>query len=149
MTDHLAIHVIELKKWQEPANQSPQQLLPTKHIWLKLFKEGKNFKYLPDNMKTPEMEDVMTILERFSEQERDYHLYHDREDFIMEQATKDSMLKEAQAEIEQVKAQARAETKQLKAKARAEAEKAEDEIARLKKLLADKKIMALLKQGNN
>jgi len=51
--------------------------------WLKLFKEGDQLDdtHLPDWMHTPEMEQVMAVMNRFSEKESDYHLYQTRQNF--------------------------------------------------------------------
>ena len=105
LTDDLAIHVIELKKWKAPDTLKSGDVLKAKDIWPCLFANGKNLKHLPDYMNTPEMRKVMKILERFSEQEREYLMYHDREDFLREQRTRDSMLKESEVRAEELKIQ--------------------------------------------
>ncbi|MEY2621540.1 MAG: hypothetical protein RIT26_1360 [Pseudomonadota bacterium] len=51
--------------------------------WLKLFNEGQtlNDANLPEWMQTPEMRKVMTVLQRFSDKEENYHTYASRLDY--------------------------------------------------------------------
>ena len=66
MTDHFAIHVLQLKHW--PRNATIED---DKDRWINFFKHGKSLD--PDDppgwMETPEMREVMGILRKFSEQE--------------------------------------------------------------------------------
>ena len=85
------IWLLELPKFNETTVKTELER------WLKLFKEGDQLDdtRLPDWMHTPEMEQVMTVLNRFSEKESDYHLYQTRQNFQREQKTIQLELEEA------------------------------------------------------
>ncbi|MCP4298902.1 MAG: hypothetical protein GY786_25290 [Proteobacteria bacterium] len=63
--------------------------------WYTFFQEARNWDQLPDKLKTPELEQAMTVLERFSEKEADYYHYLARQDYLREQATIKSELEQA------------------------------------------------------
>ena len=131
LTDHCAIHVIELAKWK-----ILDRLQPTEY-WLYFFKEAKNWKYLPDPLKSLAiMRQAMKTLEEISTNEDEYLAYLARQDQIMIERTLQSQLKEAQ-EIKKIAAEqqkASAERDKIAAKrikqmqqnlTKAEAEKAQ------------------------
>jgi len=92
LTDHFAIHVLQLKHWPADVN-----IEDDKGRWITFFKEGKNLD--PDNppgwMETPEMREAMGILRKFSEQEENYHLYLSRLDQWREKRTVEIELERA------------------------------------------------------
>ena len=88
LTDHLMIHVLELNKWQLPSTLQPED------FWLYFFKEGKNFKKLPDIIDIPELRLAMKTLEAFSEREHAYHIYKSREDAIRNHLTREAQYEE-------------------------------------------------------
>ncbi|MCP4294068.1 MAG: hypothetical protein GY786_00475 [Proteobacteria bacterium] len=93
LSDHCAIHLIELSKWNE--NLDENRASQDEKRWYFFFKEARNRDQLPEKLKTPEMEQAMTVLERFSEKEADYYHYLARQDYLREQATIKSELEQA------------------------------------------------------
>jgi hypothetical protein len=109
-------------------------------------------------MQTEEMKQAMSTLQGFSDQERAYHRYQARQDYLRQQKSIENRLRALQAEAEQARAaeeqaraaeeqaraekeQARAEKEQARAteeRERTEKEAALAEIARLKALLQSK-----------
>ncbi len=63
--------------------------------WLYFFKEAEHWQELPEIINTPKMRQAMAVLERFSEKERDYHLYQARQNAIREAQTRQKLLEEA------------------------------------------------------
>lgn len=97
LTNHCAIHLLQLPKWQ----------LSEAHIdntdrWMYFFKEGKNVDvdHPPDILNTEEMRQAMKVLERFSENEKDYLLYEQRLDAERVELTWKAMIEQKTAEIE-------------------------------------------------
>ena len=80
--DSGGIYLLELKKFRARRIETSEQ------IWLKFFKDGGklNEKALPEWMANPEMRQAMSVLKRFSEKERDYHLYQSRMNYLREQS---------------------------------------------------------------
>jgi hypothetical protein len=78
--------------------------------WIRLFKEGEKLDntQLPEWMHTPEMEQVMNVIKRFSEKEADYHLYQSRQNYLRQQKTIQLELEEALWEKEAEKQQKQA-----------------------------------------
>ncbi len=72
---HLAIHALQLPKWQMRSSGHSE-----KDRWMYLFREGRNvdIENPPEILKTEEMRQVMGILRDFSENQRDYLLYQKR-----------------------------------------------------------------------
>lgn len=143
LTDHLAIHLLQLPKWQ-----SNGTIKTEKERWIYLFKEGKDVDMdnPPESLSTKEMRQVMKVLHRFSENEKDYLLYQSRMDAVLKENTYFSALEEAQAEKEQAlkekeqalkeKEQAAKEKEQaLKEKEQA-AKEQEQQVAKLKEQAA-------------
>jgi len=77
------IWVLELGKFEAQAVASERDR------WLKFFKEGEYLDSgcLPGWMHTAEMEQAMTVMNRFSEKEAEYHLYQARQNYLREQTT--------------------------------------------------------------
>ena len=96
MTDHLAIHVLQLPKW--PHDRSIQN---EKEHWIYCFKEGKNVDIdnPPENMKTKEMRQVMKVMHGFSESQKKYLMYQSRLDAIYTRKTIMNSLEKAKNEI--------------------------------------------------
>ena len=92
LLDNGGIWVVELPKFDENAAVTTEE-----ERWIKLFKEGEKLDntQLPEWMHTPEMEQVMNVIERFSEKESDYHLYQARQDYLRQQKTIQLELEEA------------------------------------------------------
>jgi predicted transposase/invertase (TIGR01784 family) len=131
LTDHLAIHILQLQKWKSDKNIKNE-----KERWLYMLKEGKNAdtENPPDPLDTEEMRQAMNVLRRFSENEEDYLLYQNRLDAILLHNT---WLREFE-DIRKEKEQAQKETEQ----ARKEKEQAEEKVRRLLLLLKEKGIDA-------
>jgi vacuolar-type H+-ATPase subunit I/STV1 len=83
--------------------QSNGTIKTEKERWIYLFKEGKDVDMdnPPESLSTKEMRQVMKVLHRFSENEKDYLLYQSRMDAVLKENTYFSALEEAQAEKEQ------------------------------------------------
>ncbi len=67
LSDHCSIHLIELSKWNEDLDEN--RVSQDEKRWYSFFKEARNWDQLPEKLKTPEMEQAMTVLEKFSEKE--------------------------------------------------------------------------------
>ncbi|MBM4128221.1 MAG: Rpn family recombination-promoting nuclease/putative transposase [Nitrospira sp.] len=162
LLDNGGIWVVELPKFDETAVVTTEEAR-----WIRLFKEGEKLDntQLPEWMHTPEMEQVMNVIKRFSEKEADYHLYQSRQNYLRQQKTIQLELEtekqQKQAALIRMEAAMRREKAALREKEAAmqreetekaakEAEKAakeaalqreqekEAEIERLKALLAQK-----------
>ncbi|MEY4195600.1 MAG: hypothetical protein RLZZ226_1968 [Pseudomonadota bacterium] len=96
LLDNGGIWILELPKFDETTVTTELDR------WLKLFKVGDQLDdtRLPDWMQTPEMEQVMAVLNRFSEKEYDYHIYQTRQNYLREQKTIQLELEEALREKE-------------------------------------------------
>jgi predicted transposase/invertase (TIGR01784 family) len=151
LVEHGGIWLLELNKFNAQRVESEEQR------WLKFFKEGEelNDEALPDWMATQEMKQAMSILNTFSEKDRQYFQYQARQEFLREQRTIQLELEEARQQQEQARqeflreqriiqleleeAKQEAQASQLREEAlKLEAEAAQTEIERLKKLLAQK-----------
>ena len=117
--------------------------------WLKFFIEGPHLDsdHLPDWMQTEEMRQAMNTLCAFSEKERAYHQYQARQNYLRQQRSIQNQIKALSAEKEYERSEKErepAEIEQIRAKkeqVRAEKEAALAEIARLKALLQDEKVI--------
>jgi predicted transposase/invertase (TIGR01784 family) len=71
LIEHFGIWLFELTKFQQA------EVVTEEQRWIKLFQLGQtlNDVDLPDWMQTNEMRQVMSVLQRFSEKEIDYHRY--------------------------------------------------------------------------
>lgn len=123
LLDHGGIWLLELNKFRASAVHTEQER------WMRFFRDGATLHpaRLPTWMSTPEMQQAMSTLESFSEQERAYHAYQARQNYLREQRSIQSYLNELRAETEQ----ARAETEQ--ARAEKEQERAEKDQERAEK----------------
>ncbi|MBL0709888.1 MAG: Rpn family recombination-promoting nuclease/putative transposase [Colwellia sp.] len=97
LSDHCAIHVIELAKWHKSG------ALTHEDSWLYFFKNAKSWNKLPSELNNPIMRSAMNTLKEFSEKEREYHLYEARQEAIRVQMVIES------TRIEQEEALARQE----------------------------------------
>ena len=89
LSDQCSIHVLELEKWRYSETLNPEDQ------WLYFFKKAEHWEELPEIINTPKMRQAMAVLERFSEKERDYHLYQARQNAIREEQTRQKLLEEA------------------------------------------------------
>ena len=128
LTNHMAIHVLELAKWSKPDRLQPED------NWLYFFKEGKSFKVLPPELKKiSQMREAMSVLTAFSDQAENYHRYKTRQQILRIQLSDENVarkrkleLAEAQAEIEEAQAEIEeAEAATEQAEAATEQERAE------------------------
>ena len=130
LTDHCAIHVLQLKHWPRGGSIDDD-----KGRWISFFKEGKNLD--PDNppgwMETPEMREAMSILRKFSEQEKNYHLYLSRLNEWRARKTEANDLDRAKKDVEKAQqrlAEERAKRKSEKAQAVATIDRLRDQLRR-------------------
>ena len=89
LSEHCSIHVLELEIWRY------SEVLNAENEWLYFYKEAENWQEIPEIINTPKMRQAMAVLERFSEKERDYHLYQARQNAIREEQTRQKLLEEA------------------------------------------------------
>ena len=84
LSDHAAIHVFQLPKWKKN-----KKIISEKDRWLCLFKEGRKLDYNdpPEHFQTKEMRQVMRVLKRFSERERDALMYQHRKHQLAKEQT--------------------------------------------------------------
>lgn len=118
--EHGGIRLLEIGKFAAEAVHTEQER------WVKFFKEGAALDpdHLPPWMNTPEMRQVMSTLNTFSEKDRAYHAYQARQEFLrVQRAMQQDMqertraLQEAEAKLGQTQAelqQARAAEEQAR-----------------------------------
>jgi len=154
LTDHLAIHLIQLPKWKNKG-----KIKSEKDRWIYLFKEGKhtNLENPPEILTTKEMRQVMQVLKNFSENQRNFLLYQSRCEAAMKE---NSIIGKYEREVKEKEKAVREKEKAVKERGKAvkergkavkEREKAVKEKERIlrEKKKADEKIkslMLLLKQ---
>ena len=97
LSEHCAIHVLEIEKWQHQTNLSDEDQ------WLYFFKDGRHWSELPEEINHPALRQAMATLKRFSEKEKNYHAYQARENFLREERTKQKELEAAKREAEEIK----------------------------------------------
>ncbi|NQZ11952.1 MAG: Rpn family recombination-promoting nuclease/putative transposase [Algicola sp.] len=117
LTDHMQIHMLELKKWAKQTHSLPQ------HRWLHFFNDSKGWLSLPDNLNTPIMRQAMNILEEISDKEDNYYRYMAIEEATIERATVERQKEDAEAALKLTKAKLQAQeeqTNQLKSQAQAQ-----------------------------
>jgi predicted transposase/invertase (TIGR01784 family) len=145
LTEHLAIHLIQLPKWQKT-----ETITNEKERWLYLFKEGKNVDIdkPPQPLVTQEMEQAMKVLHRFSENETNYLLYQSRLDAILKENTYVTALEEAiKAKEQAIKGQKQAIKIQEKTeKEKEKAVKEKQQIAKEKEKAVKEKQQAIKTQ---
>jgi len=95
LSDHCAIHVVELNKWQFIDHLSIEDK------WVYFFKEAQHWTALPDEINTPEMRQAMAVLRQFSDKEHNYHLYQARENAVREEKSRQHLYEEAIKEKEE------------------------------------------------
>ena len=88
LNDHCALHVLELNKWQTA------ETLTAEDQWMLFFRDAKHWANLPDTFNLPELRQAMATLKRFSDKERDYHLYQARQNALREQSSQQQWLEE-------------------------------------------------------
>ncbi len=146
LTDHLAIHLLQLPKWQSIA-----PIASEKERWLYLFKEGQNVDLdnPPSTLNTEEMRQVMKVLQRFSENETDYLLYQSRLDAVLKENTyitalkvKEQALKEKEMAVKD-KEQQVAKVKEQAAKEKEMVVKEKEQALKEKEMAAKDKEQAL------
>ena len=125
LSDHLAIHTVELKKWH--LTPSP---LDTADQWVYFLKEAGRWNRLPDSLDTPLLRKAMAILDRVSEREADYWRYQGRMNFLREQASIEDERRETFAAMEELRA-AKEEERAAKEQERAAKEQAQAQVAAL------------------
>jgi len=147
LTDHLAIHLLQLPKWQ-----SIDPIASEKERWLYLFKEGQNVDLdnPPETLNTEEMRQVMKVLHRFSENETDYLLYQSRLDAVLKENTYITALEQALKEKEQAVKEKEQQVAKVKEQALKEKEQAvkekEQQVAKVKEQAAKEKEQAVKQQ---
>nr|WP_295400662.1 Rpn family recombination-promoting nuclease/putative transposase [uncultured Thiocystis sp.] len=126
LLDHGGIWLLELSKFDAEAVETEERR------WLKFFREGERLDdaQLPAWMQTEEMQQAMSTLRGFSEKERAYSAYQNRQNYLRVQMSLQQQLDTLRTAAEQARA--------AEEQARAEATAALAEIERLKRLLADK-----------
>ena len=135
------IWLIELNKFKAQTVESEQAR------WLSFLQKGEQLdeNNLPDWMITPEMEQAMTILKRFSDKDVDYHAYQARQNALRvqwdhedekEQLRMDKQKLMAENELAKQKAELAKQAAEQERELRLQSEqKALEEIKRLKALL--------------
>jgi len=147
LTDHLAIHLLQLPKWQ-----SIDPIASEKERWLYLFKEGQNVDLdnPPETLNTEEMRQVMKVLHRFSENETDYLLYQSRLDAVLKENTYITALEQALKEKEQAVKEKEQQVAKVKEQALKEKEQAvkekEQQVAKVKEQALKEKEQAVKQQ---
>lgn len=91
LTDHLAIHLLQLPKWR-----LSEKRVDETDRWMYFFTEGQevDLDHLPDILNTKEMRQAMKVLERFSENQKNYLLYEQRLDAERVELTWKAMLEQ-------------------------------------------------------
>lgn len=100
LSDQAAIHVFQLPKWKKSG-----KITTEKDRWLCLFKEGRklDFNKPPEHFQTKEMRQVMKVLKRFSERERDALMYQHRIHQMAKEQTFVNMAKRAKEAFQREK----------------------------------------------
>jgi len=119
LSDHLAIHVLELAKWKPSS-----ELLDKEDQWLCFFQQAKDWDRLPKALDNPEMRQAMQVLNRFSEKQRHYDLYQARVNAMREQSAKKQLLEKAEQQRQEAE-RLREEAEQREKEAQQQKEEAE------------------------
>lgn len=140
LNDHLSIHVLELAKWQKPDTLQPED------NWLYFFKEGKQFKSLPPELKQlPQMREAMSVLNAFSDQSEDYYRYKTRQQILRIQLSDKSVAEDKNQKLAEAAAKSAQDDLRVK-QAKGEAEQAKGEIEQTKIIAAKEKDLRLEEQ---
>lgn len=62
LTEHMQIHTVELAKWK---NGLGRDLDLARVRWIRFLTEAAGWEEIPEELKTPELEEAMATLERF------------------------------------------------------------------------------------
>lgn len=111
LTDHMAIHVLELNKLNVSSALGGLQQ------WLCFFKHSNQLLSLPTVLTRSIMRQAMTVLEEISDKEENYYQYIATRNAMIEQATLENQREQARIAAEEAIAmaeQARVETEQAK-----------------------------------
>jgi predicted transposase/invertase (TIGR01784 family) len=126
LSPQLDIHVLELRKLGPLGTVDPGRPLDAEARWLYFLKEGGRWATLPAALQSPEMRKAMSVLERFSDAQRDLALYQSRVDYLHVQRTLEVEREEDAARLAELEA-ALAEVQAEKEQERAEKEKVQAE----------------------
>ena len=85
LSDHCAIHLLELKKWQLP--REIQGKLNDEDIWPFFFTHAHQWRELPEIAQVQIMERVMTVLQHISDESAQYERYIARQRSKLEELT--------------------------------------------------------------
>ena len=101
LVSHGGIWLVELSKCAIDVVETEQER------WLKFFAEGEQLDAtrLPNWMRTEEMQQAMSTLQTFSEQERAYHRYQARQDYLRQQKSIENHIRAIRAEAERERAE--------------------------------------------
>jgi len=120
---------------------SLKRFLDQRKIKTFFFKDAENWDELPPIINTPEMRQAMSVLQRFSEKDRDYHLYQARQNWLREEKSRQELLEEALQKQEEAlqkqeeERKLKEEEQKLKEEALQKQEEAQTEAERLRALL--------------
>jgi len=149
LTEHCSIHVLELSKWIPQSETSAP--LESEDSWCNFFRNAQSWETLPETANTLEMRQAMSVLQQFSERERDYHRYQARQNFLREQATIKEDLRDALREKQEAVAREQVAFKreQEALQAKQEALQAKQEALQEKQeaIAREQRLMNLLKQA--
>lgn len=97
LTDHMQIHIIQLPQWRWEGT-----LREELDRWMYLFTQGVNvdLEHPPEILQVKEMKLAMDTLKRFSEKEREYHLYESRRLAIMDEKDRQEYQEELEAQVQ-------------------------------------------------
>ena len=136
LVEHGGIWVVELSKCTIDVVRTERDR------WLKFFVEGERLDdaRLPAWMHTEEMQQAMSTLQAFSEQERAYHRYQARQDYLRQQKSIEHYWQRLRADVaheraEKARERAEKEVALVEKRERAEKEMALAEIERLNALI--------------
>ena len=133
LIDHGGIWLAELNKFHTERVETEQQR------WLKSLTEGEHLDAddLPEWMQTNEMRQAMSTLKAFSEEERAYHAYQARQNFLRQQRSIERELEAAAQSVSAAREREEAALQREEAERKAK-EAALAEIERLKAQLRDR-----------
>ncbi len=148
LSDDFRIHVLQLAAW--PRHEQAQEDLDR---WMYLFTEGEGVDVTspPAMLQTDEMKEAISVLQHFSENERQYFLYQQRLEAEHLEATWKQALSRAKQQLDDVKCQVEdAKRKEEEARRKAEEARRKEEEARQqaeKERQEKERLLTLLKQA--
>lgn len=104
LTDHIAIHTVELRKWTMRAEG-----LDAAQKWIYFLREAGGWARLPSGLDTPALRKAMSVLERIAEKQDDYLRYLARQELQRVERERERLLDEANTGL--IRAQAELESK--------------------------------------